>query len=103
MCIGNVSIIKLDVYSQFDGRNICLFGILKNQDKYEIFVDKILFWLKFCDFIDLIYNLFESDKVKKGCLKEYRRRDRCVVILNNLDIKQLLLILDLQKRYQEEI
>lgn len=95
MCIGSVSYIKLDVYSQFDGRNICLFGILKNQDKYEIFVDKILFWLKFCDLIDLIYNLFESDKVKKGCLKEYRRRDRCVVILNNLDIKQLLLILDL--------
>lgn len=99
---GSASTNKPDVYSPFDGRNTCPPGILKNQDKHEILVDKTLSRSKSCDSIDLIYNSSESDKVKKGRLKEHRRRDRRAVTLNNLDTKQLLLILDLQKRYQEE-
>lgn len=99
---GSTSTTKPDVHSPLDGRNTCPPGILKNQDKHEILVDKTLSRSKSCDSIDLIYNSSESDKVKKGRLKEHRRRDRRAVTLNNLDTKQLLLILDLQKRYQEE-
>ncbi|XP_062620282.1 uncharacterized protein LOC134281860 [Saccostrea cucullata] len=91
-----------EVNSQLVGRNTCPPGILKNQDKHEILVDKSLSRSKSCDSIDLIYNASESDKVKKGRLKEHRRRERRAVTLNNLDSKQLLLILDLQRRYQEE-
>lgn len=99
---GSASSANPGAYPHIDGRSTCPPGILKNQDKHEILVDKTLPRSKSCDSIDLIYNSPETDKVKKGRLKEHRRRERRAVTLNNLDSKQLLLILDLQKRYQEE-
>lgn len=57
---------------------------------------------KSCESLDLISKVSETDSVTKGRLKEHRRKGRRAVTLNNLDSKQLLLILDLQRRYHEE-
>lgn len=65
-----------------------------------------------CDSLDDFYKLnipdvsssAESSKSSKGQgkLKEHRRRNKRAVTLHNLDTKQLLLILDLHKKYEEE-
>lgn len=65
-----------------------------------------------CDSLDDYYKLnnldasssLESSRSSKGQgkLKEHRRRDKRAVTLHNLDTKQLMLILDLHKKYEEE-
>ncbi|XP_071140429.1 uncharacterized protein [Mytilus edulis] len=56
------------------------------------------------DDIDKTRNLDNNLKQQKGQgkLKEHRKKGRRAVTLNNLDTKQLMLILDLHKKYAEE-